>query len=187
MTTVDTGEVIARFSTFDIVDRDGDIVRSSSFRDGQPVRLVWAHDWTAPIGKGVIKVKQDHAEFHGTFFSDDDSQQKRVKVRDAGELQEWSFGFRITHVQPNDTIPGLDITEAEIFEVSPVLVGANPQTATLGVKAEREEEAELRRLELERLALEAIELGLTGYAVRAASYRLSSPVVKVKSASARVT
>jgi hypothetical protein len=51
-----------------------------------------------------------------------------------GSLQEYSWGFRVTETQPNKQIPGYDITAAEVFEVSPVLVGANQYTETLAVK-----------------------------------------------------
>lgn len=157
------GSVVAKFSTFDIVDRSGDIVRPSAFTDGQSVPMVWSHDWTKPIGKGVIRVTATHAEFHGSFFRTSAGQEARETVREMGDLQEWSWGFRITGTQRNDNIEGLDIVKAEPFEVSPVLVGANPQTSTLAVKSEREaaNRRALNDLERGRLALEAIDLGMT--------------------------
>lgn len=129
-----TGEVVARFSVFDIVDRDGDILRRSAFTDGQAVPMVWSHQWDQPIGKGRIVVKNDHAEFHGQFLSTPAAQAARTTVREMADLQEWSFGFRITETQDNPQIRGLDITGSQVFEVSPVLVGANQETATLAVK-----------------------------------------------------
>ena len=130
-----TGSVVARFSTFDIVDREGDIVRASAFTDGQTVPMVWAHDWHQPIGKGVVRVEKDHARFEGEFFPTTAGQEARATVRAMGELQQWSWGFRVLSTQPNDQIRGYDVTEAEVFEVSPVLVGANQATATLAVKS----------------------------------------------------
>lgn len=155
-----SGELVARFSTFDITDRDGDIVRASAFDDGQAVPMVWAHDWTIPIGKGVVKVKGDHAEFHGQFLSTATAQEARTAIREMGSLQQWSFGFRILDVQDNQQIRGLDITAAEIFEVSPVLVGANQETATLAVKSAHveEDDDEARDPELVEIADEAHQL-----------------------------
>ena len=180
-----SGEVIAKFSTFDLVDRSGDIVRKSAFTDGQSVPMVWSHDWTKPVGKGVIRVHRDHATFEGSFFKTAAGQEARETVREMGDLQEWSWGFRILEWKNNEEIPGIDITKAEAFEVSPVLVGANQETATLAVKSEfcptcgrknashdseptadvepvpdgAEDVAELiNHLELERLSLEAIDL-----------------------------
>lgn len=131
----DTGSVIAKFSSFDLPDREGDIVRRSAFTDGQQVPMVWAHDWKAPIGRGVIRVADGHAQFEGSFFPTVAGQEARQAVKAMGELQQWSWGFQILDTQPNREIKGYDITKAEVFEVSPVLVGANQRTATLAIKA----------------------------------------------------
>ena len=130
----DTGSVVARFSTFDIIDREGDVVRASAFTDGQEVAMTWAHQWDKPIGKGVVRVAKDHARFEGTFFPTAAGQEARAAVKAMGNLQQYSWGFRVLETQPNDQIRGYDITKAEIFEVSPVLVGANQHTATIAVK-----------------------------------------------------
>lgn len=183
----DAGAVVARFSSFDEPDREGDILRASAFTNGQSVPMVWAHDWSRPIGKGVIKVGKDSARFEGAFFATPTAQEARETVKAMGDLQQWSFGFRITETQDNTAIRGYDITGLELFEVSPVLVGANANTATLAVKGanfcptcghalsstepdQREENEsppdavalatdELIRIEQERLALEAVALG----------------------------
>ena len=125
----------AVFSTFDVPDRDGDIVRASAFTDGQQVPMVWAHDWAMPIGKGTIRVEKARAVFDGQFnLNTSAGKDAYESVKFAGDLQEYSWGFRITGTQDNLAIRGLDITAAEVFEVSPVLVGANQYTSTLAVK-----------------------------------------------------
>ena len=131
----DNGSLVAKFSTFDIVDREGDIVRRSAFADGQEVPMVWAHDWTRPIGKGTVRLEKDHARFEGEFFPTTDAQQARLAIRSMDRLQQYSWGFRVLDTQPNAEIRGYDITKAEVFEVSPVLVGANQETSTLAVKS----------------------------------------------------
>jgi hypothetical protein len=53
-----------------------------------------------------------------------------------GDLQEYSWGFRILEAEPGE-FEGRAvryIKGAELFEVSPVLVGANRETYTLGIK-----------------------------------------------------
>lgn len=94
-----------------------------------------------PIGRGVIRVRNSHAEFLGSFLPTNAGQEARAAVRAMGDLQQWSWGFRVLATQPNNAIRGHDIVKAEIFEVSPVLVGANPQTATLTVKGARPQRA----------------------------------------------
>jgi HK97 family phage prohead protease len=129
------GSLLAVFSTFDVADRDGDIVRASAFKEGQRVPMVWAHDWSKPVGDGTVRVEKGRAVFDGRFWLDTfDGEQAYKRVKNAGDLQEYSWGFRVTDTQPNSKISGYDITGAEVFEVSPVLVGANQHTQTLAVK-----------------------------------------------------
>jgi HK97 family phage prohead protease len=135
--TENEGRLKAAFSVFDEIDSDGDIVRASAFTDGQAVPLVWAHDWTKPVGKGVIRVTQKHAEFDGAFFTDTAAGMDAYRtVKAMGELQEFSWGFQI--LQSGKTRHGdkdaREITKATVFEVSPVLVGANRNTRTLAIK-----------------------------------------------------
>jgi HK97 family phage prohead protease len=153
----DNGSLVAKFSTFDIVDREGDIVRRSAFVDGQEVPMVWAHDWTRPIGKGTVRLDKDHARFEGEFFPTTEGQQARIAIRSMDRLQQYSWGFRVLDTQPNEKIRGYDITKAEVFEVSPVLIGANQETATLAVKSLDPDEDPVSAAIL-RLANEVIEL-----------------------------
>lgn len=133
------GALTAVFSTFDQIDRDGDVVLASAIPDGQEVPLVWAHDWNRPIGKGTIHVEGGRAVFKGAFWLDtDDGLQAYRKVKNAGTLQEYSWGFGILKAN-TEKFRGLlarVIKATEIFEVSPVLVGAGGRgmTGTLSVK-----------------------------------------------------
>lgn len=133
----DEGSVQAVFSTFNVVDSDGDIVEPTAFTEGQEVPMVWSHDWANPIGKGSVKVDPDRAIFDGQFFMDtNDGAEAFRKVKAMGKLQEWSWGFRITESDFGDH-EGQQvrfIKGAELFEVSPVLVGANRETHTLAIK-----------------------------------------------------
>jgi HK97 family phage prohead protease len=136
------GAVQAVFSVFNEVDTDGDIVLASAFTDGQAVPLVWAHDWMGlPVGKGVIRVRPDAAVFDGAFFLETQAGADAYRtVKAMGELQEYSWGFRILQAKYGE-VDGQTvryIERAEVFEVSPVLVGANRNTYTLAIKSEGE-------------------------------------------------
>jgi len=143
------GRVSAVFSTFGVIDSDGDVVRPSAFTEGQQVPMTWAHDWANPVGKGVIHVEADRAVFECQFFMDTvDGEQAFLKVKNMGDLQEWSWGFRVLDAEIADAPDGQAapaqwgrgegqvqyINRAEVFEVSPVLVGANRETETLAIK-----------------------------------------------------
>lgn len=159
------GWLKAAFSVFDEIDSDGDIVRASAFTDGQSVPLVWAHDWSRPVGKGTIRVTDKHAEFDGSFFTDTAAGLDAYRtVKAMGELQEFSWGFEIpTDGWAKTKHNGQDareILKATVFEVSPVLVGANRNTRTLAIKGqERFEEHEGRVLaDLDELVARAKSL-----------------------------
>lgn len=144
------GKVSAVFSVFNSLDSDGDVVEpgaiKSGFKSGN-VPMVWAHKWDMPIGKGYITEDNDKATFTGEFFMDTESGKEAYKiVKNMGDMQQWSFGYRV-----NDSEYGKlkkDGTENEedvrflkdltVFEVSPVLVGANQETYTLAIKSNTE-------------------------------------------------
>lgn len=139
------GSVEAVFSVYNNLDSDGDVVVpgavKSGFKDNQ-VPMVFAHKWDQPIGKGVIVENEDSAVFKGSFFMDTEAGKEAYNlVKSMGDLQQWSFGFRV-----NDAEVGKfkkDDTESEVrylkdltvYEVSPVLVGANQETYTLAIKS----------------------------------------------------
>lgn len=156
--TGDEGRVTAVVSTFNVVDTDGDVVRPTAFTDGQEVPMVWAHDWSSPIGKGSIKVQPDRAIFEGQFFMDTTKGAEAFRtVKAMGSLQEYSWGFRITDAEIGEPPEGQEasgwhgagkvqyINGAEVFEVSPVLVGANRETGTLEIKSIETEIAAIKR------------------------------------------
>lgn len=138
------GAVEAIFSTFGVIDSDQDIVLASAFTAGQQVPMVWAHDWQRPVGKGSVRVERDRAVLDGQFFLDTTAGLDAYRtVKAMGDLQEWSWGFRVTDADygEQDGATVRYIKGAELYEVSPVLVGANRDTATLAIKAAAAQQA----------------------------------------------
>ena len=132
------GGLVACFSTFGIVDKDLDVVEASAFTPGQEVPLTWSHDWSAPVGKGTILVETDRALFSGRFFTETQAGQEAYKtVKAMGRLQQYSWGFSVLDsvFETRDGQPVRVIKKAQVYEVSPVLVGAGENTRTLAIKA----------------------------------------------------
>src|SRR3990167_5294893 len=132
-----SGTVQAAFSVFNTIDSDGDVVKPSAFKDGQEVPMVWSHKWDNPIGKGTVKVSRKQAVFDGAFFLDTDAGMEAYKTgKNMGNLQEWSFGFRILEAEDGEFEDrGVQfLKKLELFEVSPVRVGANRETRTVAIK-----------------------------------------------------
>ena len=143
------GKVSAVFSVFNSLDSDGDVVLPGSIKSGfksGDVPMVWAHKWDMPIGKGRIKEDDGKATFDGEFFMDTDSGQEAYKiVKNMGDMQQWSFGYKVNDSEFGKTKDdGGDDTNARylkdltVYEVSPVLVGANQDTYTLAIKSNTE-------------------------------------------------
>ena len=143
------GEVAAVFSIFDKIDSDGDIVRAGSIKSGfksGDVPMVWAHKWDMPIGKGQITQDDDKATFKGQFFMDTESGKEAYNlVKAMGVLQQWSFGFKVDDSEygklKKDGEEEQDVRYLKgltVYEVSPVLVGANQETYTMAINCNTE-------------------------------------------------
>jgi len=143
------GNVEAVFSVFNNLDSDGDVVVpgaiKSGFKDDQ-VPMVFAHKWDQPIGKGKIVQEDDKAVFKGKFFMGTEAGKEAYNLaKEMGDLQEWSFGFRINDYEvaefkkDGESVGDVRyLKDLEVYEVSPVLVGSNRQTYTLAIKTGEE-------------------------------------------------
>ena len=142
------GKVSAVFSVFNSLDSDGDIVLPGSIKSGfksGSVPMVWAHKWDMPIGKGSIDSDGDKATFNGEFFMDTESGKEAYKiVKNMADMQQWSFGYRVNDAERGKIGEGDEEKDARflkdltVFEVSPVLVGANQDTYTMAIKSNEE-------------------------------------------------
>ena len=139
------GKVEAVFSGFNEIDSDGDVVRPNSIKSGygdRGVAMVWAHDWKDVIGRGQIIQEQDRAVFKGQFIMDTERGRDAFNtVKAMGDLQQWSFGYEVmesengTFKKDNEEeVEVRYLNEVKVWEVSPVLVGANQNTETVLVK-----------------------------------------------------
>jgi len=142
------GSFTARIATFNVVDKDGDVTLAGAFHDGKRV-LVSAYmhgSWSGrlPVGDGVISSDASGAYFTGKFWLNTDAgQQTYLAVKNAGELQEYSYGFATLDSSENPAdlspYPGARqiLKKLDVIEVSPVLVGAGVNTGTLAIKSAR--------------------------------------------------
>jgi HK97 family phage prohead protease len=143
----DQGLIQAMFSVFDEIDSDGDVVKPTFFTEGDEVPIsAWGHKWgELAVGKGTVHVTPKGAVLDGRFFMETEGGREHfATVKAMGALQEWSFGFDIQEAEMGN-FDGAEgqvrfLNRGELFEVSPVLVGANRNTMTLAVKEETPEE-----------------------------------------------
>jgi len=141
----EVGSFTAVFATLNVIDHQGDVTVPGAFKEGQEVRIsYWGHRWQdLPVGKGTIHSDDTMAWLDGKFFLDTEAGNETYKtVKNLGGLQEWSYGFDIEEADLGK-FKGEDVTflrMLEVYEVSPVMLGAGIDTHTLTIKGKGEEE-----------------------------------------------
>lgn len=138
----DRGEFSAVFSTFNVVDSDGDVTHPGAFEDGAECLISsYGHQsWQGalPVGKGRIRQTKSEAVCDGQFFMDTTHGRDTFAVVKAlGGSQQWSYGFDILDSEDGqfDGRKARFLKRLQVHEVSPVLIGAGVNTRTLAVKS----------------------------------------------------
>ena len=150
----EAGTVEAVFSVFNEVDSDGDVVLPKSIRSGygdKGVAMVWGHDWKNIIGKGKIIQDDDKAVFKGSFNLNTNAGKEAYEtVKAMSDLQQWSFGFEVLDSEvgmfQKDGAEEKEVRylkDLKVWEVSPVMVGANQNTGTVVLKNLEENDDEV--------------------------------------------
>jgi HK97 family phage prohead protease len=143
--SLDRGEVSAVFSTFNVIDKDGDVTEPGAFTDGQEVLIsAYGHSsWggVLPVGKGTIRQTDDEGIFDGAFFMDTTQGRDTFEVvKQLGPKGEWSYGFDVVEESFGkfDDRDVRFLKRLDVHEVSPVLIGSGVNTRTLATKGKRE-------------------------------------------------
>lgn len=136
------GLATAVFATYDVIDRDGDVITKGAIKDGTRVVISsYGHgswDGKLPVGKGVLRSEGDQALCDMEFFMGTTHGAETFKTIAALEdLQEWSFSLQDVKAARGqwDGKPARIIESVgTVKEVSPVLVGAGIDTTTIATK-----------------------------------------------------
>jgi len=141
------GSFRAIFSTFNVIDLDGDVTLPGAFTAGQKVRIAyWGHRWSdLPVGRGVVGADDEKAWVDGKFFMDTQMGLETYKtVKNLAELQEWSYGFDIDESESGQ-FEDQDVRflkKLVVHEISPVMLGAGIGTMTTSIKGAKEREGQ---------------------------------------------
>ena len=161
--TVDEAEGIVECFVAGVGNKDsvGDICApgafSASLRRRTP-RVVWGHDWNQPIGKvlDIYEVGQNDPRLPkkmreagiGGLYARVQFNLKSERGREAfasisffGMDQEWSIGYKTLDAVYDNARQANILKEVELYEVSPVLHGANQLTGTISIKSDDQEKA----------------------------------------------
>jgi HK97 family phage prohead protease len=120
-------------------------------------RVVWGHNWNDPIGKVLeiyevppsdarLPMKMKAAGIGGLYarvqfnLNSEKGKEAFANVSFFGEEQEWSIGYKTLLASFDQNLQANILKEVELYEVSPVLHGANQLTGTISVKSDDSEE-----------------------------------------------
>lgn len=150
------GTVTIVMATLNVPDHDGDVTERGFFGE-QTAQIVPAHDWAhVPLGKARVREVGNEAVADLSFNLDvpaaaDWYKAIKYDFENPPALQQYSYGFdvldggarygdfqgrQVRFLQPlKSGAPGV-----QVFEVSPVMLGAGLGTRTLAVKQDRQRE-----------------------------------------------
>jgi len=141
----DTRYLEAVFSLFDTIDSDQDVTKQGALRSGytgNKVPLVWNHDWSKVIGRGVIETDNQKAVFKGYFLNTESGKEAYETVKQMQDMQQFSYGFQVldsekgTHIDSKgQEVPVRILKDVKVWEVSPVLVGAQQNSFVQALKS----------------------------------------------------
>ncbi len=135
----------ALVAVFNNVDRAGEKVMPGAFQEslgrwetkGRPIPVIFAHEWDnldAHIGQ-VVEAKEIDSGLYvkGQLDLEEDFARRVWKKMKRGTLAEFSFAYDVVRGEYKDDV--YELHELDLLEVGPCLVGMNPETQLLGVKA----------------------------------------------------
>lgn len=142
----DEGEFVARVATLNVRDRDGDVTRPGAFEDGKAVPVSHfghgsSRDSELTVGAAVLTEEGNEVLATGRFNLKTLAGREHyetLKFNKENALRtEWSYAFIPSKISFGDFDGGQVrfLESIEVFEVSPVLVGAGMGTELLGIKS----------------------------------------------------
>lgn len=152
------GRFEAIVSAFGNVDKVGDRVMDGAFANslnmwkasGDPIPVVWSHDWGNPdahIGSAnpddVTEITGVGLKVAGSIDLDDAFSAKVYKLMKARRVTKFSFAYDV--LKERKAKDGAnELIELKLLEVGPTLIPVNSDTELLSVKSELEEAAAVK-------------------------------------------
>jgi HK97 family phage prohead protease len=135
---------IVRFyaSIFGNVDSYGDIVEKGAFTESLANRspvMVWSHNWDEPIGKPFAREDDKGLFVEAQLVMEVQRAKEAYHLMKSGTITEFSFGYRVIESFVDEK-GYRHLTKIDLYEVSPVMIGANPLTTLVDVKSACENE-----------------------------------------------
>lgn len=168
--SLDEGGIFEGYaSVYGVQDYDGDVIVSGAFKasierynaTGRRPKMLWQHNPSMIIGKW-LETREDERGLYvkGSLILEVEKGREAYALLKAGELDAMSVGFNIETATAGSGT-GRVIDEADLWEISLVTWGANPQALISNVKSIRDFEAFLRDSGFSRK--QAVAIAARGY------------------------
>ncbi len=142
------GTFTALASVFGNVDLGGDRVLKGAFKKtlerwrkkAKPIPVILSHQWdslTAYVGKAdprAVFEDENGLMVQGSLFLDKEAGRDVHRLMKEGLLTGWSFGYKVPKGGSKVKDGVNEISEVELFEVGPTLIGMNPEAQLQSVK-----------------------------------------------------
>ena len=166
-TAGDEGIVEAIVSVFNNVDSVGDRVKFGFFDESLSAKMpkgVWQHDWNTPVAK-TLEARELMAGdpqlpanlrdlgglyIKGKFNLNTQAGRETFSNIKEGIIDEFSIGYTVSE-EAYASDGARELIKGRLYEWSPVLFGANPATAVLGVKSGLNDDVQTVTSEIARL------------------------------------
>jgi HK97 family phage prohead protease len=151
-------------SVFGVQDSDGDVIVKGAFSNtlasGKKPKMLWQHDAKEIIGKWTELSEDDNGLWvKGSLIMDTQRGREAYAQLKAGVLHAMSVGFNILGAGQGQSTRGRVIDEVDLWEISLVTWGANPEALITNVKSIRDFERFLRDAGYSRKQAAAITAG----------------------------
>lgn len=134
----ENGQFEAVFATLNVIDHDEDVTLPGAFGKQDVLIEPWNHDWSLPVGSGMIREDDEEAIVDGRFFLDIPAAKDHyIVAKELQGKQEWSYTFRILEWKQGE-FEGRKVRfleKLEVIAVSQVSKGAGINTRTTAIKA----------------------------------------------------
>lgn len=135
----DGGSFEGYASVFGVVDSDGDVIVKGAFgrtlASGKKPKMLWQHDTKEIIGKWTELSEDDNGLWvKGSLIMETQRGREAYALLKAGVLDAMSVGFNIVEATPGEQRRGRVIDDVDLWEISLVTWGANPQALVTNVK-----------------------------------------------------
>ena len=128
---------------FNNTDAYGDIILPGAFTDsvkrhynGQTVKMLWQHDYTAPIGRWKTISEDDKGLYvHGQLELEVQKAREAYVLLKSKAIDGLSIGFVTEDSEPRPKAPGRKLKKLDLWEVSLVTFPANKRAKVGRVKS----------------------------------------------------